>query len=61
MINKITYFLEKLWLVFAIVSMGMAIYRHYRFGLKESYALYIIAIISIGMFFTRYSIRKKSK
>jgi len=57
--NKITYFLEKLWLIFAIVSTGMAIYRTYRLGFKESYMLYIIGIISTAMFFMRYFVRKK--
>ena len=46
-------------MMFAIVSMGMAIYRNYRFGLKESYMLYIIAVVSTAMFFMRYSMRKR--
>ena len=59
--SKITYFLEKVWLVFAIVSLGMAIHRTYRLGFGESYVLYIIGIISSAMFFLRYSLRKKQE
>ncbi len=61
MINKVTYFLEKVWLVFGVVSLGLAVYRNYKLGFKESYMLYIIAFVSFAMFIMRYSMRKKNQ
>jgi len=58
--NKFSIILEYAWLILAIVSFALAIHKTILFGFQESLILYAIAIISLGMYFFKKEIRRKS-
>jgi cell division protein FtsW (lipid II flippase) len=61
MLKKFLYVLEITWLIVAIFSFMFAAYRTHYFGIKESYPLYIIFVISVVMYFYRRKIRQANK
>lgn len=59
--NKLVYILEIVWLVLAILSFLAGLFTWYSEGLAESLMLFIIAIISLFMYFYRRKLRKSQK
>ena len=56
--KKFAFILEIVWLVLAIAGAGAAIHKTINTSFKESYVMYIIAIICILMYFVRRGVRK---
>jgi cytochrome bd-type quinol oxidase subunit 2 len=59
--KKFAFILEIVWLVLAILGAVAAIHKTYNASFKESYLMYIIAIICILMYFVRRGTRKISE
>ena len=56
--SKFTYILEIIWLVVAILSSVLGIYRIIKLGLDQSYMLFIITAVSLAMYALRRGMRK---
>lgn len=59
--SKFTYILEIIWLVVAILSSVLGIYRIIKLGLDQSYMLFIIAAVSLAMYALRRGMRKANQ
>jgi uncharacterized membrane protein HdeD (DUF308 family) len=59
--NRKIHFLEKMWLLFGIVTLILGIIDSFRKPISETYPLFIISGISFFMFTLRRTVRKKSE
>ncbi len=59
--HKVPVFLEYLWLLIAISSLGLFLYKWYIIDFKESVPLLIIVFVAILMYAFRKGLRKKNK
>jgi len=53
--------LEILWLCIGAFTFGLGINQSVKFGIKESYQLFIISLIAFSLFLLRLNLRKKNK
>ena len=56
--NKI-FFMEHVWLLFALVSLGFAVHATINHGFKQSYVFFIMVAVCVLMFLWRRFARKK--
>lgn len=56
--NKLTYILEIVWLVAAILSLIAGVHKTIYLGINGSYFLFIITFISVIMYLGRRNLRK---
>lgn len=51
--------MEFIWALLALISLLLGIYATFTDGITQSYPLFIIALIAVGMYFLRRRMRKK--
>lgn len=56
--RKFLIIIEWLWLIMAVFCLIVGIYYHLKIGLANSWIIYMLSIISLGMFFMRRMQRK---
>ena len=59
--NKKSFALEIMWLVLAIIGIGMGIFKSFTINFSSGFPFLIIAVISAIMFTVRWYARKFSK
>jgi hypothetical protein len=58
---RLSYVLEIVWGLVTLAVIGIAIHSTFRYGLSKSVGLYLIALISLLMYFMRRQRRLNNK
>ncbi|KAF5079689.1 hypothetical protein DSECCO2_126820 [anaerobic digester metagenome] len=51
--NKLSVVLETIWVILAVVCLGMGIYATSKAGLEQSYMFFLLSVLALLMFFAR--------
>jgi hypothetical protein len=57
--SKYNLFMEKFWLVVAVLTFIFGVYQMGKFGLSEAGISFIMALVAAGLFYLRYYARRR--
>jgi len=59
--NRVTHILEVVWISLAVLGFLAGVYNWYMLGPGESAMFFVIAVLSVAMYFYRRNLRRSGK